>query len=235
MTPKNSRERRSNAAVDAEATRKGEATRARILQAALDCFEEMGYEQTTMRGIAKQAGVSLGNAYYYFRSKEELIQGFYRRMHEGHSRACEPILASRRAFKQRLLHVMLARQEVAAPYHEFAGVLFKSAADPASPLNPFSEASRPIREQAIAIFREVIDGAKESFPKDLDEVLPELLWLLQMSMVLYWVHDRSEGCEKSERLIRRATDMVCKFLALVKLAPMRPLRTLALKTYREFR
>ena len=37
-------------------------------------FRENGYEATTMRAIAKEAGVATGNAYYYFGSKEELIQ-----------------------------------------------------------------------------------------------------------------------------------------------------------------
>ena len=40
-------------------------------------FREQGYEQTTMRAIAREAGVSVGNAYYYFASKEHLIEAFY--------------------------------------------------------------------------------------------------------------------------------------------------------------
>src|SRR5436190_21946166 len=65
-------------------TQKGEQTKALILDAALEIFHERGYEETTMRAIAKRAGVSLGNAYYYFSSKEHLIQAFYHRTHEQH-------------------------------------------------------------------------------------------------------------------------------------------------------
>ena len=39
---------------------------------ALRLFRERGYEATTMRAIAKEAGVSVGNAYYYFGSKRDL-------------------------------------------------------------------------------------------------------------------------------------------------------------------
>ncbi|HMG76002.1 MAG TPA: helix-turn-helix domain-containing protein, partial [Pyrinomonadaceae bacterium] len=53
-------------------TAKGEQTKALILNSALDLLGERGYEATTMRAIAKQAGVSLGNAYHYFGSKEHL-------------------------------------------------------------------------------------------------------------------------------------------------------------------
>ena len=50
-------------------TPKGEQTKALILDSALQLLQERGYEQTTMRAIAQQAGVSLGNAYHYFNSK----------------------------------------------------------------------------------------------------------------------------------------------------------------------
>ena len=67
---------------------KGEQTQAVIVEAALRLFRENGYEATTMRAIAKEAGVATGNAYYYFGSQEELIQVYYARNHAEH--AAEP-------------------------------------------------------------------------------------------------------------------------------------------------
>ena len=60
-------------------TAKAEQTRAGIVDAALRLFEAGGYDATTMRAIADEAGVSLGGAYYYFSGKEELVQAFYDR------------------------------------------------------------------------------------------------------------------------------------------------------------
>ena len=77
-------------------TDKGQQTRAAILEAALEMFREQGYEQTTMRAIADRAGVALGNAYYYFHSKEHLIQAFYGRTHEEHVKTCDSVLAEER-------------------------------------------------------------------------------------------------------------------------------------------
>jgi AcrR family transcriptional regulator len=51
-------------------TVKSEQTRALILETAMRLFQERGYDKTTMRAIASEAGVSVGNAYYYFESKE---------------------------------------------------------------------------------------------------------------------------------------------------------------------
>src|SRR4029077_7213180 len=104
--------------------RKAEETRAQILETALDLFRERGYEETTMRAIAEAAGVAVGNAYYYFRSKEYLIQAFYERSHDEHLAATGEILAAESDLRARLLGVMRAKIDTSMPYHRFAAVLF---------------------------------------------------------------------------------------------------------------
>ena len=94
------------ARLDTGATAKGGQTRARILEAALFLFKEVGYEQTTMRAVAREAAVALGNTYYYFESKEHLLLAFYERIHEEHLAACRDILASERDLKKRLVGVI---------------------------------------------------------------------------------------------------------------------------------
>ena len=47
-------------------------TRERILEAALECFSELGYDGATTREIAGRAGVNLGLIKYYFDGKERL-------------------------------------------------------------------------------------------------------------------------------------------------------------------
>lgn len=44
-----------------------------ILMAAIDCFLEKGFHQTSMRDIAHKSGSSLGNIYNHFKSKDVLI------------------------------------------------------------------------------------------------------------------------------------------------------------------
>ena len=130
-------------------TPKGEQTRALILQTALDLFREKGYEETTMRAIAQRAGVALGNAYYYFRSKEHLIQAFYAQSHDEHLAAARPVLESQKSLAARLKGVVHAKVRTAEPYHRFSGILFKTAADPKSPLSPFSRAASSFSRSRI--------------------------------------------------------------------------------------
>ncbi|MBA9001936.1 MULTISPECIES: TetR/AcrR family transcriptional regulator [Thermomonospora] len=196
---------------------KSEQTRALIVQTALRLFRERGYEATTMRAIAKEAGVSVGNAYYYFGSKEELIQAYYDELQEEHQAACRAVLERERDFAPRLLGVLKARVDTMVPYHQFAGKFFKFAAEPTSPLNPFSAESGPARAAAIAIYREVVDGSTLKIDPDFRAELPELLWLYSMGIVLYWVHDSSPGCRKTYLLIERTVPIVNKMVTMSRL------------------
>ncbi|MEA2601605.1 MAG: hypothetical protein QOF89_2597 [Acidobacteriota bacterium] len=202
--------------------RKGEETRAQILETALELFRERGYEETTMRAIAESAGVSVGNAYYYFKSKEHLIQAFYARTHEEHLAASREVLDRERGLRERFLGVMRAKLDTIEPYHQFSGVLFKTAADPASPLNPFSAESLPVRQQSTELFTEVITGADTRLPAELVAALPNLLWVYHMGIVLYWIHDSSPGCAKSYRLMERSVRLILRLISLFQFPLLRP-------------
>ncbi|MEU5060901.1 TetR family transcriptional regulator [Streptomyces sp. NPDC056121] len=52
----------------------GPATRDRILEAARAEFSERGYEKTSVRGIAKAAGVDAALVHHYFGTKEQVFE-----------------------------------------------------------------------------------------------------------------------------------------------------------------
>jgi AcrR family transcriptional regulator len=57
---------------------KSEATKTLILQSAIDLGKQVGFQATSIRGICKRAGISIGAFYHYFKSKEDLInEAFY--------------------------------------------------------------------------------------------------------------------------------------------------------------
>ncbi|GAA2941261.1 TetR family transcriptional regulator [Streptomyces enissocaesilis] len=51
----------------------GPGARERILQAARDAFSEHGYDRTSMRGIAKAAGVDAALVHHYFGTKDDIF------------------------------------------------------------------------------------------------------------------------------------------------------------------
>lgn len=58
-----------------EAPTKGEMTRIAVEDAAIELFLEHGYHATSMRQIAKRAGLALGGIYNHFKSKDEIFEG----------------------------------------------------------------------------------------------------------------------------------------------------------------
>ena len=50
-----------------------QATRERVLAAAHDLFQEIGYDETTIRGVAERAGVSVGSVFTTFSGKAEVL------------------------------------------------------------------------------------------------------------------------------------------------------------------
>ncbi|MGC0419005.1 TetR family transcriptional regulator [Embleya sp. AB8] len=202
---------------------KSEQTRSLILETALRLFRERGYDKTTMRAIAQESGVSVGNAYYYFGSKEHLIHGFYDRVTQEHIARARQDLRGVRDFGDRLQAVLTAWLDTAEPYHTFAVQFFRNAADPESPLSPFSAESYPIREQVTELFADVLRGSSLRIDDELAELLPELLWLHLMGIVLFWVYDRTPDSAKTRAFVARTTPMVNRVITLSRYKVFRPL------------
>ncbi|MDI6023661.1 TetR/AcrR family transcriptional regulator [Leucobacter sp. UT-8R-CII-1-4] len=55
-------------------TKRGEATRRRILEAAEDVFAEHGYHEASIVKVTERAGVALGTFYLYFDSKRSVFE-----------------------------------------------------------------------------------------------------------------------------------------------------------------
>ena len=196
---------------------RGEQTRTLIVDTALRLFREQGYEATTMRAIAAEAGVSVGNAYYYFPSKQHLVQAYYQASQDLHGEAARPVLEGETTFAARLRGVLLARVDTMQSEKAFAVAFFRYAADPESPLSPFSEESAQAREMSTALYAEAVEGATDlKLPPGLRSELPSLLWLYQMGVVLFWVHDRSPEAERTYALVERTVPIVVRLVGLAR-------------------
>lgn len=184
-------------------------------------FRERGYDGTTMRAVAGAAEMSLGSAYYYFASKEHLVQGFYDQLAAEHASVASEVLTDHTVFRDRLETVLIAWVDLAEPYHDFAATFFRNAADPRSPLSPFSPESAAAREASVAFQAEVLAGSDLKVSPGLREQMPELLWLLQMGIVLFWVYDASESQERTRVLVRGIVPLVDRLARLTRIPVVR--------------
>ena len=209
------------------AATKSERTRALIRDIALRSFRERGYDQTTIRLIASEAGVSVGTTNYHFASKNDLVQELYLEVQQQHRAAAVPLLATSDELVERLGIVFRTGLAQLEPYHRFAPEFLSAAVSPRSSINPLSSDSSESREIVVGLFREAIAGAADKLPADFDEDLPSALMLGHLLLALFWVYDMSEGRERTRRLLDRGLRLLKLSLPLVRLRVLRkPLREL---------
>ncbi|WP_426998119.1 TetR family transcriptional regulator [Pseudarthrobacter sp. N5] len=196
---------------------KSEQSRQLVADVALKMFREIGFEKTTMRAIATTAGVSVGNAYYYFASKDDLVQELYLQVQAEHAAKAAEAMAGIKDLSGRLKATLHAGLDVMAPYHQFGADFIATAIRPTSPVNPFAGESTAAREASLVIFRNAVDGAMPSVPKKLSADLPELVWLGYMGVALFWVYDSSEGQRRTRKLVDGAVPLMVRGLSLAKI------------------
>lgn len=206
------------------ATAKAEETRERIVDAALRLFREKGFDETTMRDIAAAAGVATGAAYYYFRSKEELVMAFYLRTAEVARGVTFPAMERTTDLRKRIRAVIDANLEHFADHRRLLRALVRIGMDPEHPLSPFGRETEPIRNEGIDVFRRAVEGSGTKLPKDVQPEMPRLLWFYQLGIMLFWIYDESPGQRRTRKLLDGSLDLLVRLIQLSSLPLMGPLR-----------
>jgi AcrR family transcriptional regulator len=85
-----------------------EARREHVLDAAYRCFARKGFQATTIKDIAGEAGVSYGVVYHYFQTKEEIVEA-----------------SAARGLEERARRFALAEEQPAAGVREFLETLLR--------------------------------------------------------------------------------------------------------------
>ncbi len=149
--------------------KKSEETRERILEAALRVFGERGFENATMREIAKEAEVAVGAAYYYFESKDAIVMAFYERSQEEMRPRIEALLHKSRTLETRLRAIISTKFECFGPNRKLLGAL-SAHANPEHPLSPFSQETAAIREQDLSFFERAVVESEVKLPGNIRRI-----------------------------------------------------------------
>ena len=90
---------------------RSEARKNRILDIAEALFVEKGYEHTTINDVLNASGIAKGSLYYYFKSKEDVLDGIIERRSDEHLRVALDIAKDDRLNAQeKLLRIILSLQ-----------------------------------------------------------------------------------------------------------------------------
>jgi AcrR family transcriptional regulator len=189
---------------------KRDATRRRLLERALKLFQQRGVEATTMRDIARAAGMSLGAAYYYFPSKEALVFAYY----EDNQAAAEAIAErATGTLRERLGTIFHGKLETIRPQRKMLAAILPRLVDPGDPLSAFSQQSRAVRDRAVAVLTRALADAK--LPADIAALAAHALWMLMLAMMLVYVHDPSPGEARTHVLVDEALDLAVPLVPLL--------------------
>ena len=198
-------------------TPKAKRTRKQILDTSLVLFKDKGFDNTSMREIAAATGMSVGTAYYYFRSKDELVLAFYKETQEEAAVQNRETIEETTSFDARFKGLLRFKLQQLTHYRNFFVVLVRTGVDPNHPLSPFSPETKEIREAAIELIRETIRGSDIKVDKALSSSLPRLLWLYQMGIIYFWSNDHSPEQRRTHRLLDLSISII---LGMFRLSTM---------------
>jgi AcrR family transcriptional regulator len=199
-----------------------EETRRLILDTALALFRERGFEETTIRDIASRAGLSLGAAYYYFKSKEAIVGAYYEYVQQEHQARAHEAFGRGENLRDRLRAALHTKIDIVQQDRRLLRALFRYGGDPGHPLSWFGPSTREQRQLSVDVFAEAI--APERLPEDVRDAAPTVLWTLHMGILLYFLYDSSPGERRTRKLIDAAVDFVVDVRRVATSPLLRPMR-----------
>ena len=202
-------------------TKKAVTKKTHLLNTALTLFQEKGYQETTMRDIAKHGNVGLGTAYYYFKGKNEIVFAFYQDSLGQTLAYTDIIFSSKNSIECKLDEFFDKKFEEMKPYRGFLKAIAASSFDSNNPISPLNSANKEVKDQVMSRIQQLFEDEKVKMGKDIRPIIGSLVWHLHMALLLYWIYDRSENQENTAKLKQKTLSLMFTFLGLSKLPIIR--------------
>jgi AcrR family transcriptional regulator len=182
---------------------------------AIRLFTERGYDETTLRDIANEAGVSAGLLYRYYPGKRALVLDLYERLSAAYAAQSSSMPSG--AWQARFLFALHKSLEVLGPYREALAALLPTLVGNREE-GVLSLASAACRVAVQAVFEEAVAGARNA-PGTAHEAaaLGRSLYLAHLGVLLFWALDRSERQRATQALlavVRRSLPMAALAMKL---------------------
>ena len=179
-----------------------DATRRQIVASAVDLMTRQGFDGTTMKDIARAAGIGDATIYKYFPTKDRIVLGY---LDEAVRSALADTLATPGladyGLQEKLQRLTDAVLERLLPDREFvAGVRTLARRSPLSMLAEPLAARQALRE-AVTGFIETAESQGEIEPCDFKCVASGLYGDYLAGVVAYWLADESDEFADTTQLV----------------------------------
>lgn len=186
-----------------------EKNKVKILRSAVDLIIEKGFENASMREMAKSAGVSNPTIYNYFPSKEKLLYAYIEQKHKESIEIIQNIDDFHTyTLREQLQTLIETELELYLEDREFiiqiADMVFHSSGFKVSALYETNGLFIETVEEMLSIAVE----AEEIVQPPFHEHLPKLFWDYYIMVVAYWVKDDSEMFENTTQFIDHSLGVI---------------------------
>lgn len=184
--------------------RRKERKKEGIMRAALELFQEFGFDKVSLNEIALRAGVSHVTIYNYFGSREELIRDVIKNLSLNMIEKYRAIIKEDKPYLERLESIVLDKADVIS---QFQGELLQSVIRNDPEIQHFIESAYQgeIMPMILEFFEE---GKKEGHINA--ELSPES-FMVYMDIILKGMNARSrlaEGIEHNPKLVRDLMSLI---------------------------
>ncbi len=169
-------------------TPRGDAAKQRLYDVAVRRMAERGYDTTTLRDVAKEAGVSVGLLYRYFPSKRAVIFELYDDLSADYLRRAAGMRPGR--WRDRFLFALRTSLEVLEPHRNtLRGLIPVLIGDPEEGL--FGRSAAFSRARVQGVFEKAVVEAADAPSGPLATAVGRMLYLAHLAVLLWWLLDKS--------------------------------------------
>lgn len=182
-----------------ELTDKAKRTRQRIFEIAIEQFVERGYEETTMRDIAKAAECSLGLAYRYFDGKDAIVLMLWQELAEDFADRIGQLDEGN--LTERYYLAMKEKVNQLQPYRSVIKATIGAAMNPASGVAIVGSETTWYRDVVLSALEKLVIESTDA-PKEVrSKQIAMIMYAVHLMLTLVWVYDnKSEQSLTQEAL-----------------------------------
>ena len=199
-------------------TQRGQKSRAHLFTVATRLIAERGFEGTTMRLIAQEAGTSPGLLYRYFPNKNALVLELYERLSEGFLKQATALPAGKWA--ARSVSALRASLGVLKGHRQtLAALVPLLVGDPERGI--FGRETALARSRVQSVFEVAVNDADNRPPDLVAVALARVLYVLHLCVILWWLLDRSPGQRATQGLLALVEAGAPRLAPALRLGPVR--------------
>jgi len=181
-------------------------------------ISERGYETTTLRDIAKEAGVSVGLLYRYFPSKQAVITALHDELSLKYARQAEDMPAGK--WRDRFLFALRTSLQVLEPHRVVLRALIPVlVGDPDDGV--FADNTTFARVRVQGVFEQAVGQATDAPKQPLAQALGRLLYLVHLAVLLWWLLDRSAKQRATNALVSLTQQILPSAALTLHVPPVR--------------